>query len=166
MNSLHFYLLGVVLHVSSHRFVYNITHIFMSFRNDSYNTSENLNGEQLFKHVNTSFLNSLPKDQNTNFSLDVELKINTENRTINLHLNDYETNFNTEKMNFSNIPWSQLNLSSLPFMMNESDYQQHEKNVEFKSQQLKTKLEEVANISDHIEKFLFAPNITTNWLII
>ncbi|CAH8556857.1 unnamed protein product [Schistosoma bovis] len=164
MNILHFYLLGVVLHVSSHRFVYNKTHIFIYFRNDSYNTSENLDGEQLFKYVNESFLNSFLKDQNTNSSLDVELKIKTENRTINLHSN--ETDFHTEKMNFPNSTWPQLNFSSLPFMMNESDYEQHEKSVELKSRQLETKLNEVANMSDHIEKSLFESNITTSWLFI
>ncbi|CAH8540922.1 unnamed protein product [Schistosoma intercalatum] len=164
MNILHFYLLGFVLYVSSYRFVYNITHIFISFGNDSYNTSENLDGEQLFKHFNTSFLNSLLKDQNTNSSLDVELKIKTENRTINLHSN--ETDFNTEKIKFPNNTWPQLNFSSFPFMMNESDDQQHERSVELKSRQLETKLKEVANMSDHIEKSLFASNITTNWLFI
>ncbi|CAH8553592.1 unnamed protein product [Schistosoma curassoni] len=164
MNILHFYLLGVVLHVSSHRFVYNRTHIFISFVNDSYNTSENLDEEQFFKHFNASFLNFLPKDQNTNFSLDAGLKIKTENRTINLHSN--ETDFNTEKMNFPKDTWPQLNFSSFPFMMNESDDQQHERSVEFKSQQLETKLKEVANMSDHIEKSLFESNITTSWLFI
>ncbi|CAH8554607.1 unnamed protein product [Schistosoma margrebowiei] len=164
MNILHFYLLGVVLHVSSHRFVYNKTQIFIYFRNDSYNTSENIDREQFSEHFNTSFLNSLLKDQNTNSSLDVQLKIKTENRTINLHSN--ETNFNTEKMNFPNNTWSQLNFSSFPFMMNESDDQQHEESVEFKSQKFETRLQELANISDHIQKSLFASNLTTNWLFI
>ncbi|CAH8547557.1 unnamed protein product [Schistosoma rodhaini] len=171
MNILHFYLLGVVLRVSSHRFVYNITHYtFKSSGNASYNISENLNGKQFFRDVNMSFLKSWIKDQNTNFSLNIELEINTENRTLNLHSKDYKTNINIEGTKFPNNPWSHLNLSSLPSMINESDYHtdhpQHKKSVELTEEKFETKLQEAANASNHIKEFLAEKNITINWLFI